>query len=179
MFKLPALPAPPGDRMLQRMLATMGTLTSFRLTEDLTSGFGTTVHSTYAFHAPNSFEARTVEQGSVFQTVWIGDTRYTRQQGGQWNIERGAPAVPVPTYVWDSFRPYRDIRLVGSGTVDGVPTSELAFTGGDQDLPVWFRLWVDAQGFVRQAEMRAPGHFMDHRYYGFNGPITIRPPKGA
>jgi hypothetical protein len=52
-------------------------------------------------------------------------------------------------------------------------------TGGNWDLPVWFRLWIDSGGLVHRAEMRAPGHFMDHRYYGFDAPIAIRPPKGA
>ena len=44
---------------------------------------------------------------------------------------------------------------------------------------MWFRLWVDASGHVHRAEMRAPGHFMDHRYYGYNAPITIEPSERA
>ena len=44
---------------------------------------------------------------------------------------------------------------------------------------MWFRLWVDASGHVHRAEMRAPGHFMDHRYYDYDAPIPIEPPKGA
>jgi copper transport protein len=178
-FRLPDLPVAPGDRVLQRMLGTMGSLTSYRLDESLTSGLGTTVRTTYAFAAPNSFESHVVEAGSTFSTVWIGDTRYTREGNRGWKVERGAPAVPVPTYIWDSFRPYQDVRILGSARVDRVRTTELAFAGGDQDLPVWFRLWVDAQGYVHRAEMRAPGHFMDHRYYDHGVPITIQPPKGA
>jgi hypothetical protein len=178
-FRLPTLPAPSGDQELQRMLAAMSALTSFRLREDLTSGLGTSVHTTYAFTAPNSFQSHTVEQGSTFRTVWLGDTRYTRQDDGPWMTERGAPAVPVPTYIWDSFRPYRDTRIVGTSVVDGVQTTKLAFAGGDQQLPIWFELWVDADGLVRHAEMQAPGHFMDHRYYDFDAPIAIAPPKGA
>jgi copper transport protein len=178
-FRLPDLPVAPGDQVLQRMLGTMGSLTSYRLDESLTSGLGTTVRTTYAFAAPNSFESHVVESGSTFSTVWIGDTRYTREGNGVWKVERGAPAPPVPTYIWDSFQPYRDARILGSAQVNGVRTTELAFAGGDQDLPVWFRLWVDAQGYVHRAEMRAPGHFMDHRYYDYDVPITIQPPKGA
>jgi Copper resistance protein D len=178
-FRLPDLPVAPGDRLLQRMLETMGSLTSYRLDESLTSGLGTTLRTRYAFAAPNSFESHVVESGSTFSTVWIGDTRYTREGNGGWKVERGAPAPPVPTYIWNSFQPYRDVRILGSARVNGVRTTELAFAGGDQDLPVWFRLWVDAQGYVHRAEMRAPGHFMDHRYYDYDVPITIQPPKGA
>jgi hypothetical protein len=161
-FRLPDLPVASGDQVLQRMLATMGALKSYRLDESLTSGLGTTIHATYALAAPDSFESRVVENGSTFSTVWIGDVRYTRQGNGTWKVERGAPAVPVPTYIWDSFRPYRDVRVVGQATIDGARTTELAVAGGDQELPVWFRLWVDADGYVHRAEMRAPGHFMDH-----------------
>ncbi|MCI0635967.1 MAG: hypothetical protein L0206_18935 [Actinobacteria bacterium] len=63
--------------------------------------------------------------------------------------------------------------------MDGVRTTEIALAGGTSDLPVWFRLWVDASGLVHRAEMRAPGHFMDHRYFDYDAPITIEPPEGA
>ena len=178
-FRLPPLPAASGEERLQRTIGAMGALASYRLQEDLTSGLGTTVHATYAFAAPNSFESDVEQQGGTFRTVWIDDTRYTREGNGPWKIERGAPAVPVPTYIWDSFRPYRDVRILGRARLDGVRTTEIAFAGGNADLPVWFRLWVDASGLVHRAEMRAPGHFMDHRYYDYEARITIEPPKGA
>ncbi|MGH2579274.1 MAG: copper resistance D family protein, partial [Actinomycetota bacterium] len=178
-FRLPSLPAASGEDLLQRTIAAMGALTSYRLQEDLTSGLGTTVHATYAFMAPNSFESDVEQQESTFRTVWIDDTRYTREGNGLWKVERGAPAVPVPTYIWDSFRPYQDVRILGRATLDGVRTTEIAFAGGSSDLPVWFRLWVDGGGLVQKAEMRAPGHFMDHRYFDYDAPITIEPPEGA
>jgi hypothetical protein len=179
LFDLPALPAASGEQQLQRTLETMQSVTSYRLHEELSAGLGESVRATYAFAAPNSFEGRVVQNGTTFETVWIGDARYTRQDDDAWKIERGSPAVPVPTYIWDSFEPYQDVRIVGAATVDGRQTTEVAFAGGDEDLPTWFKLWVDDEGYVRRAEMRAPGHFMDHRYYDFNTLITIEPPKGA
>ncbi|TMK34677.1 MAG: hypothetical protein E6G58_11105 [Actinobacteria bacterium] len=177
-FRIPNLPAPSGELLLKKMQTTMGALTTYRLDETLTSGLGTTVDSTYAFAAPNSFESQVREPGSSGRTVWIGDTRYLREDNGSWQVEKGTPFLPVPTYIWDSFKPYRDVRIVGSAVVDGMPSTEIAFAGGDQELPVWFDLWVDAKGFVHRAQMRAPGHFMDHRYYDFDAPITIAPPTG-
>ncbi|MGH2688768.1 MAG: hypothetical protein ACRDKW_08180 [Actinomycetota bacterium] len=44
--------------------------------------------------------------------------------------------------------------------------------------PVWFRLWVDGDGLVHRAQMRAHGHFMDHRYFDFDAPFDIEPPTG-
>jgi hypothetical protein len=176
-FRLPALPAASGEEQLQQTIDAMSAITSYRLEEDLTSGLGTTVHTAYAFAAPNSFESEVQQQGRTFRTVWIADTRYTREGNRPWKVERGAPAVPVPTYIWDSFRPYRDVRILGRPNMDSVRTTQIAFAGGTSDLPVWFRLWVDASGLVHRAEMRAPGHFMDHRYYDYNAPIRIEPPE--
>jgi copper transport protein len=177
-FRIPNLPAPSGELLLQKMQKAMGALTTYRLDETLTSGLGTSVDSTYAFAAPNSFESHVREPGSSGRTVWIGDTRYLREDNGSWQVEKGTPFLPVPTYIWDSFKPYQDVRIVGNTVVDGTPTTELAFAGGNQDLPIWFELWVDASGLVHRAEMRAPGHFMDHRYYDFDAQITIAPPTG-
>jgi hypothetical protein len=42
----------------------------------------------------------------------------------------------------------------------------------------WFRVWGDADGLARRAEMRAQGHFMDDRYYDFDALFTIEPPLG-
>jgi len=168
-----------GEQVLNQMQATMGSLSSYRLDESLTSGLGTAIQTNYAFAIPNSFESRAINSGKTFGIVWIGDTRWLRKPNGTWEVEQGAPAPPVPSYIWDYFKPYRDVRIIGSETVEGVPTTEIAFAGGQQDLPVWFKLWVDTQGLVHRAEMRAPGHFMDHRYYDFDTPITISPPTNS
>jgi hypothetical protein len=79
--------------------------------------------------------------------------------------------------VWDFFRPFLDARVLGSARVEGVSTTIVAFFGDSGGLPVWFKLWIDARGLVHRAEMRAQGHFMDHRYYDFDAPIQIVPPN--
>jgi copper transport protein len=178
-FRLPAVPAPAGDARLRRTIHAMEGVSSYRLDEVLTSGLGTTVHTTYAFAAPNSFASELREPGGTFRTIWIGGTRYTREDDQRWEIDRGVDAPPVPTYIWDSFEPYRDVRIVGHETLAGIRTIEIAFAGGRPDLPVWFRLWVDGHGLVHRAEMRAPGHFMDHRYFDYDAPISIEPPEGV
>jgi hypothetical protein len=115
----------------------------------------------------------------VGQLVWIGTTRYLRDlPGGAWRVDRGV-APTVPLFVWGSFEPWLDARLLDRSRVDGVPTSVVVFFGGDRSLPVWFRLWIDRTGLVRRAEMRAPGHFKDHRYFAFNEPINVVAPKGV
>src|SRR5439155_15828025 len=47
-FSLPRLPTSSGGQVLTQMQATMGTLTSYRLDEGLTSGLGTSIRTNYA-----------------------------------------------------------------------------------------------------------------------------------
>jgi len=61
--------------------------------------------------------------------------------------------------------------------VDGQRTTIISFAGGGPGAPIWFRLWVDPQGLVRRAEMRAPGHFMNDTYYDCDAPFTIVGPR--
>ena len=178
-FRLPTLPAPPGDDILARMMSAMHALTTYRQDESLTSGLGVTVHSRYAFVAPDRFEAEVHQPSDNSEQIWIGGTRYLRQNGGKWQVEGGGPSQKVPQFIWDFFRPFVDARVLGTASVDGTRTKIVAFFGDSGSTPVWFRLWIDSSGLVHKAEMRAQGHFMDHRYYGFDQPIVIRPPAGA
>lgn len=66
--------------------------------------------------------------------------------------------------------------MVGAKAVDGTATQILAFFADVNGSPIWYRLWVDAEGLVHRAEMRARGHFMDHRYSRFDIPVEIAPP---
>ena len=181
-FRLPDLPARPADGIVAEMMQRMHTLQSYRLDEDLTSGLGTTLRSRYEFLAPDSYRTEVVEQGTVVsQTIVIGTTRYLRDSpNASWEKQAGGPGLSVPSFIWDYFRPFVDARVVDRGRVEGTQTTVVSFFGGaEQGTPVWFRLWIDDDGLVHRAEMRAQGHFMDHRYFGFDAPITIRPPEGA
>ena len=68
------------------------------------------------------------------------------------------------------------MRIVGQEELDGVRTSVLSFLGGSGSVPFWYRLWVDEEGLVRRAEIRAQGHFMDHRYFDFDAPLSVEQP---
>ena len=89
-------------------------------------------------------------------------------------------SVPVvPGFEWDprvSGADAQPARIVGQATVDGVDTRVLAFFDGTPQTPVWYQLWVDGDGLVHRAEMRAQGHFMTHRYVDFDAPLSVDPP---
>jgi hypothetical protein len=67
---------------------------------------------------------------------------------------------------------------VGEDRVDGPQATVVSFAGGQPGTPIWFRLWIDPQGLVRRAEMRAQGHFMNDHYYDFGAPFAISAPVG-
>ncbi len=176
-FEIPRLPPADGSPILELMQRRMHALRSLRIHETLSSGLGGTVTAEYSLQAPDRMEIVVQEGGSGSHTVWIGGTRYLKQGlHGQWHVERGGLSTQVPSFIWDYFQPFRDARVVGGQSVNGVPTRIVAFYGESGGTPVWFRLWIDRSGLVRRDEMRAFGHFMNHRYYGFDRPVTIRPP---
>lgn len=173
-FHIPRLPAPPAGRVLRQANALMHGLGAYRMSEHLTSGIPPGVDATYAFRSPD--RARIEVDGSSEQ-VFIGSTRYSRQStDAPWEVTRGAPPLSVPLFTWDSILPWMDPRVVGTAKVEHVRTRIVSFVAGTADLPAWFRFWVASDGRILREQMRAPGHFMDHRYYDFNGSIRISPP---
>lgn len=175
-FRLPDLPAPEADELVAEMIARMHELTSFRLDETLSSGLAV-VRSTSAFQAPDRMRGEVMQDGGGSETVWVGPARYTRElPNGSWAVQKGGPPPMVPSFIWDFFRPFLDTRIVGSEPEGSTPTRVVAFFGEGGSIPVWFRLWIDDVGLVHRAEMRAQGHFMDHRYFDFDAQIHIEPP---
>ena len=113
-------------------------------------------------------------------TVWVGSKRYTRPlNSNAWQVDDFGSSLPVPSFIWDipdSGGNYVAGHVVGSETVDGIQTRVLTFFLDLPQTPAWFRLWVDADSLVHHASMRAQGHFMEHTYSGFDGPLTIEAP---
>ncbi|MGH7426042.1 MAG: copper resistance protein CopC [Candidatus Methylomirabilales bacterium] len=173
-FQLPALPSPEGAALFERMNQRMRALGTYKLDETLSSGRAT-VRTSYAFQAPDRMR---METGTGFQSVWVGGVRYNRERPADpWQKEDLGLPNKVPAFIWDSSKVTAS-RILGTDQVDGLETEVLSFFGPVGGTPIWLRLWVDPEGLVRQAEMRAQGHFMDHRYYDFDAPLSIEPPLG-
>jgi copper transport protein len=178
-FDLPTLPAADGTTLLDLANTTMHSLQAYAVNELLGTGI-TTVHTVYRYRAPHSVAIDLLSgPGAGSQTVIIGSTRWTRSGPRSAWVAQPAVPIPVPSFIWDYFRPAVDARIVGQQTLGGTPTTIVAFFGTSGDIPVWFRLWIDRKGFVHRAEMRAEGHFMDHSYADLNGGFTVTPPPGA
>ncbi len=176
-FDLPALPAEDGSALFQSLQDRMHRLRGYRVDERLGPA-DPVQRASYAFQAPDRMR---VDLGNGSSTIWAGLTRYTHRPGAStWQAQNAGAAPVVPGFEWDpraSGADAQSARIVGQATVDGVETRELAFFDGTPQTPAWYQLWVDGGGLVRRAEMRAQGHFMTHRYFDFDAPLTVEPPR--
>lgn len=171
-FDLPPLPAPDGSALLERLQERMRNLRTCRV-EEVLGPVRPPIHTWYTYQAPDRMH---VDVSTGSQTVWIGGTRYLRTRPETpWRAEETGFSPQVPLFVWDSA-PFIAPRIVGKASVDGIDTHVLVFFQQKGQTPIWFRLWVDPEGLVRRAEMRAQAHFMSHRYYDFDAPFMIEPP---
>jgi len=167
-FRLPGdLPAD-GETLLGKVRREMGTLTTLRMSETLTSGLGPVVRTEYRLEAPDRIG---FETSGGQRTIIVGKRRWDRE-GGRW-VESPFPGSQVPTYVWDGAK---QPRLLGSTTLRGTPVQILALY--DPNLgPAWFRLLVAPNGRVLEARMLAPAHFMTQRFRGFDEPVRLEAPS--
>jgi hypothetical protein len=167
-FLLPkALPAS-GAELFSKIERQMGSLRTHRYTEELTSGVGGRVRSTFDVRAPNRLAFHTADG---FRSIIIGRNRWDLRNG-RW-ARSAFPGLRVPTYMWDGAR---NARLLGQTRFRGRPVQILSVYDREP-VPAWFRLLVDPQGRVLDARMIAPSHFMRQQFSAFNAPIVIRPPK--
>lgn len=172
-FIIPPLPAPSGTAMLTQFEAAMHELTAYQYSEVLSSGT-TAISADYSSDAPDK---TTWTVGGTSQTIFIGNTQYTRlAPGAAWHAEPGLSQNTVPSFAWDFFEPLSNARILGHAVLGGVPTTVIASFGTAEATPTWFTFWIDAAGRVRQVEMDAPGHFMRDTYTSYNQPVPIEAP---
>lgn len=173
------LPAPNGSTALQHAVSAMDHLQSAQLHEELRGDLTSPpVVTDYTFRAPDAF---TFSIAGGAQSVTIGRQRYSRDNAtAPWTLQTSPPGAGL-SFAWpkgyytDFWAKPAATRVIGTTTVDGIPSQIVAFVR--PDLPAWFRLWIGTEdGLVRRMEMRAEGHLMNHHYTGFNEPVTITPP---
>jgi copper transport protein len=168
-FRVPALPAPDAQGVVDRLQRVMHALRTYRLDETLRPA-RVPLQVTYAFQAPDRL-AYQVRGGG--DTVIIGPEQFSRDgPDAAWHVA-SMPAVQVPDFIWDGSRAVA-AHVLAAPT--GGALQVVSFYESLDGVPVWFQLSVDGQGLVEQAAMRAQAHFMTHHYYDFDTPLTISPP---
>ena len=166
------LPVPDGTSDLQRTRLAMNHLKSAQVTETIRgSADGAPQTTDYVFASPDRARYDSSDGSSA---VLIGADSYRRApESIVWIPNKEGTAFSWPSTFYDSYLSGATaIRRLGTTTVDGTPTTVLAFVR--PDLPAWFRVWVDASGRIRHLEMRTEGHIMDQGYDKFDSaePVT-------
>jgi copper transport protein len=155
--------------LLKRAQATMRALRSARLRERVTSGLGQTVQTAFRFGAPDRMAYRS---SSGSRVVAIGKTSYISSNRGPFERRPfGAGSFRfAETFRWTVYG--RSVRWLGASR----RYVHLALF--DPGTPVWYRLTIDrATDRVISERMVASGHFMARRYFAFNQPVRIVPPR--
>lgn len=177
-FTIPELPAPDATDTVTALREQMDALTSVRYDEVLGPGEPPT-RSTWELVLPDRLHGTVRSSASGYrETIRIADRWWNRESpDGTWTEARSSGEgleVRVDNFIWDDDT--SNHHLLGTDTVDGVPTRVVGFFTEVGQLPVWYRLWVDDDHLVRRAVMLTQGHFMEHRYHDHDAPITVDPP---
>jgi copper transport protein len=162
-------------RMLERAQAVMRQLRSAREDESLTSGRGSFVTVRYALRAPNRFTYAT--SGGATSIV-VGRRQWTRTRDTSWRPGSFGAGIAFSTRSWFTWTNYaRAVRLLAISGAGDRKVAEVALM--DPGTPVWMRLRIELRTMrVLSQRMIAKAHYMTQRYYAFNRPVSIRPPRG-
>lgn len=177
-FELPQLPATDGADLLDRAEQRMNQLRTLRYDEVFGPHEPPTL-STWEIVAPDRLYGVVTRGDEDHREILRIEDRRWRRDGPDQPWEGGDPGgsrVTANRFIWEE-EGRTAIRILGRDTVEGVDTQIVSFfVAASEQLPVWYRVWVDNDDLVRQAEMRTQGHFMDHRYYDFDEDIRIEAP---
>jgi hypothetical protein len=172
-FQLPVpLPRPAAQRLraADRTLAASG---SYRIREVLDSGSGAVYRTDYALRAPDRARWHLDTGAGTADTVWVGETRWSRDNAGPWKKET-TPGLTLsyPARNWTDRE--GNVVDLGAARIGTTPVTVLAFI--DLANGAYHQLWVDHANRILRERMHAPGHFMDRAYSDYGAAVTITPP---
>jgi hypothetical protein len=157
------------QRLLKQAESAMRSLRSVRLSEHLSSGLGVTVDTAYRFAAPDRM-AYHASSGAT--QIAIGKTSYLSTGGGRFERSPfGAGSFRfAQTFRWTVYG--RSVRWLGASR------RFIRLALFDPGTPVWYRLTIErGSKRVVAEQMVTGGHFMERRYFSFNRPVRIVPPR--
>jgi len=171
-FELPArLPAPSAAVLVRRATNAFRRLRAVEYIEQLSSGPGTGIVSTWTQVAPNRFAYR-IRKGAA--AVVVGAKRWDKTSPrGRW-IRTTTSPLRVPEPIWGGS--ITNAHLLGTTRIGGRQVDVVSlFNSG---IPAWFTIDLDAKTLRPVSlKMTAAAHFMQHDYKSFGPKLKVVPPK--
>ena len=159
-------PARRAGALVARVTRRFERLRSVSYVERLASAPGNGIVSDFTLEAPSRFSYR-IHGGP--SAIVIGERRWDRVRGGPWD-ETPYSALPQPTPIWEG--------RISNAHVLSANRREIVVTFLNRRTPAWFMVRLNRRTLLpNELTMTAPAHFMHHRYFGFNAPRRIFPPK--
>ena len=168
--------------ILRAAIAAVERLQFLRISERLTGGLGGPASiSRYRIEGRSRYDIKT-RGGGPAETIAIKRHVWVLEPDGSWmSLAHEQPANAWKLLPWWVHRRgirLLDIRKTSAGRVADIALADLPAQAG-QHVPFWFRLRIALSSMrVLRMRMIAPGHFMHQRYFGFDVPIDVRPPRG-
>jgi hypothetical protein len=162
----------PAAAIVARAARVTRALKSLVYTEALRSGPTGGLLTTWSLQAPDQVEYR-IKGGA--DAVVLGTRRWDRDRpGAPWRRSQQLPALRVPQPAWGSQA--TNAYVLGTARVNGRPVWVVSFV--NPTTPAWFTAWIDRATYrPLRLHMTAAAHFMTHRYFEFNAPLKIEPPR--
>jgi len=130
------------------------------------------VHSVLNYHvsARPSFEGR---------LVVIGATEWDAQPGLPWHKGIYGAGLPFRLPSWFTWTTHAEAaQLLGFQGRGVKRVAQIALY--DPGTPAWWRLWIEMRtGRALRSRLITNGESSTERYYAFNSPVTITPPRSA
>jgi copper transport protein len=159
-------PPKPAASLVALATQTFAGLRSVSYVERLKSSPRNGIVSDFTLEAPNRFAYR-IHGGS--SAIVIGGRRWDRVRSGAWD-ETSYSALPQPTPIWQG--------PISNAYVLSQTLRDVTVTFLNRRARAWFIVRLDRRTLLpSDLSMTATAHFMRHRYFGFNAPRRIFPPK--
>jgi hypothetical protein len=169
------------QRILRASIAAVGRLRSWQINEQLSTGLGGgPARSHYRIAGRDQYEVAYRSAG-FGETIAIGPRVWVLEPDRSWQESVGRPIDARELMPWWTHR--TAVRLLGIETGHGHPVADIGLADlhhPAREIPFWFRLRVDLRTMLPLSmRMITAAHFMDQRYYGFNLPARIHPPRAT
>lgn len=167
------------QRILRQSVAAIGRMRSWQIAERLHTGLGGPAAVSH-YWIGDRYRYKVAYHSARFgETIGIGSRTWVLAPNRTWQQSAGPPLDTRQLMPWWTHR--LGIRLLDLTNANARPVADIALAdihAPTTGLPFWFRLRIDLRTMLPMSmRMITAAHFMTQRYFAFNAPIRVIPPR--